>query len=81
LTGVLAVLALLGTAFAGVKSGSAREELSPIIVDYPQDGSLFPPEITPPTFVWRDAAKDTAIWQVEVTFSGRKRPLRLPSRG
>lgn len=81
LSGVLAGLVLLGTAFAGVKSGSATEELSPITVDYPQDGSLFPPEITPPTFVWRDAAKDTAIWQVEVTFPGRKRPLRLPSSG
>src|ERR1035437_2145397 len=25
-----------------------------ITVDYPEEGSIFPPEITPPTFLWRD---------------------------
>ena len=28
-----------------------------ITIDYPLDGSIFPPEITPPTFIWRDAAE------------------------
>ena len=25
-----------------------------ITVDYPANGSIFPPEITPPTFIWHD---------------------------
>ena len=28
--------------------------LTAITVDYPSEGSIFPPEITPPTFLWRD---------------------------
>ncbi len=39
-----------------------------ITVDYPQDGSIFPPEITPPTFLWRDAARDATRWRIAVSF-------------
>ena len=28
----------------------------PITVDYPEEGSIFPPEITPPTFLWHDGS-------------------------
>ena len=27
-----------------------------LVVDYPLDGSVFPPEFVPPTFVWHDEA-------------------------
>src|ERR1019366_8021330 len=30
------------------------DHLAAITVDYPSEGSIFPPEITPPTFLWRD---------------------------
>src|ERR1022692_3101592 len=39
-----------------------------VAIDYPEEGSIFPPEITPPTFLWRDAAKGVASWQIEVSF-------------
>src|ERR1700677_1661758 len=29
-----------------------------LTIDYPQDGSIFPQEITPPTFIWRDARSE-----------------------
>jgi tetratricopeptide (TPR) repeat protein len=33
---------------------------------YPQEGTLFPPEIVAPTFTWQDAAGDGARWDVVV---------------
>jgi hypothetical protein len=32
-----------------------------IAIDYPEEGSIFPPEITPPTFLWRDSAKGVCL--------------------
>jgi len=43
-------------------SADAKAALWPISIDYPQDGSIFPPGITPPTFLWRDAAANS--WQI-----------------
>jgi tetratricopeptide (TPR) repeat protein len=31
-----------------------EDELSGLTIDYPLDGTLFPPEIVPPTFRWKD---------------------------
>ena len=52
-----------------------------ITVDYPLDGSIFPPEITPPTFLWRDAAEDTAAWVVDISFADGARGIRLDAPG
>jgi len=40
---------------------------APIAIDYPEDGSIFPPGITPPTFIWRDAAATS--WKISFTFA------------
>src|ERR1039458_4087672 len=40
-----------------------------ITVDYPEEGSIFPPEITPPTFLWRDASNGVLSWTIDVAFS------------
>jgi len=52
----------------------------PIVVDYPQDGSIFPPDIAAPTFLWRDGSKATS-WNVEVTFADGGAPLRAKTLG
>ena len=44
--------------------------LAPITVDYPLHGSIFPPEIAAPTFIWHDAAAAAARWRLEVVFAG-----------
>ena len=36
---------------------------------YPAEGSLFPPDIARPTFVWRDADDRAVAWTVEVHFA------------
>jgi Flp pilus assembly protein TadD len=47
-----------------------------ITVDYPLDGSVFPPEITPPTFLWRDASS-ARKWLVEVSFGGHSKTIKV----
>ena len=61
------------------KPGSG--DLSPITIDYPAEGSIFPPEITPPRFIWRDAAEATKVWQFNVSFSDGSAPIQVKSQG
>ncbi|MEN6602459.1 MAG: hypothetical protein ABFD86_08565, partial [Bryobacteraceae bacterium] len=39
-----------------------------ITIDYPAGGSIFPPEITPPTFLWRDSVAGVAGWRIDIDF-------------
>lgn len=41
---------------------------SPLVIDYPADGSIFPPDFAPPTLIWRDAASNSLIWRIQITF-------------
>jgi Tfp pilus assembly protein PilF len=52
-----------------------------IIVDYPSSGSIFPPEITPPTFIWRDRAARANRWRIGVEFRDGAASLHLESVG
>jgi tetratricopeptide (TPR) repeat protein len=45
-----------------------------LAVEYPQDGTLFPPEIVAPTFRWRDEDYHSDLWLVTIEFpDGRGR--------
>ena len=52
-----------------------------ITVDYPQDASIFPPEITAPTFLWRDAEPSARSWRINVNFADHAKQLRFVSAG
>ncbi len=41
---------------------------APIAIDYPEEGSVFPPEVAAPTFIWRDAAENATTWRIDVEF-------------
>ena len=56
-------------------------EPAAITVDYPEDGSTFPPEIAPPTFLWRDASSRASVWTIEVEFSDGSAAIRAKSAG
>src|ERR1017187_7357431 len=64
-------------------SASDGEEGRPaaITVDYPEEGAIFPPEITPPTFLWRDGAKGVAIWRIDVSFGDGAAAVHTTSQG
>ena len=53
----------------------------PVTIDYPVDGTIFPPEITAPTFLWRDPAGKAAFWRLEVDSGDGAAPIRAISRG
>jgi Flp pilus assembly protein TadD len=52
-----------------------------ITVDYPAEGSVFPPEITPPTFLWRDSAADVTSWTIDITFPDGGPAIHAKSSG
>lgn len=54
-------------------------ELSAISIDYPEDGSIFPPGITPPTFLWRDAFGSS--WAIDISFTNNSMPIHIETKG
>jgi tetratricopeptide (TPR) repeat protein len=54
----------------------------PITVDYPLDGSVFPPEFPPPRLEWRDASPKARVWTIDVSFGEGGAPsLHATSHG
>jgi hypothetical protein len=51
-----------------------------ITIDYPVDSSIFPPEITPPTFLWHDP-RPAVRWVVEVSFRGHSEKIHVHAPG
>ena len=61
--------------------GSAAAHPAAITINYPLQDSLFPPEITPPTFLWHDSTAEASLWRIDVTFSDGTPALHLQSKG
>ena len=57
----------------------SNSNLWPISIDYPEDGSIFPPGITPPTFLWRDGTAST--WTIDVAFADEAPSFRVQAKG
>jgi len=81
---IVAVAASVALAFtmAGRRSYVTADGPGPaaITIDYPAEGSVFPPEFLPPTFLFRDGS-DAAVWTIEVTFPDGAAPIRARSPG
>ena len=60
-------------------NSSSQSALWPISVDYPENGSIFPPGITPPTFIWRDGSAER--WNIDITFAGNAAPIHVETKG
>jgi tetratricopeptide (TPR) repeat protein len=71
-----AILLVLSAVAAMAQGQSAK-----IAVDYPSEGSIFPPEITPPTFLFRDASTRATTWRIDVSFGGRAPEIHVESKG
>ena len=59
----------------------AQERLATITIDYPLEGSIFPPDIGPPTIMWRDAGEQPARWGIDVAFADGSPTIHVESRG
>lgn len=84
----VALLSLLGGCrllWLSVESGghavAATESFQPIAVDYPLNGSVFPPDMVAPTFLWRDPAEGITSWKIDVTFQSGAPALHVQSEG
>ena len=53
---------------------------SGLTIDYPSEGTLFPPDISPPILLWHDDTKATS-WRIDVSFASGAAPLRFISNG
>ena len=57
-----------------------RDVDPPVTLDYPLEGSVFPPEIVAPTVLWHDPLPDAGLWLFDVSFEsiGRLRSGQRP---
>jgi len=62
---------------------AAASESSPaeVTIDYPQDQSIVPPELPPPTFLWHDGSAQADAWLAEVTFEGGSERIDVLVKG
>lgn len=82
LLGTLAcVMAVFAAATSMRQAGVHAQESASITIDYPLAGSIFPPEITPATFLWHDASTAATRWNIEVKFVDGSTPMRFQSAG
>ena len=68
-------------ALAAAPSPPRARVTAAIAIDYPEEGSIFPPEITPPTFLWRDHGKAVTFWRIDVSFGDGAAAIHTTSRG
>jgi tetratricopeptide (TPR) repeat protein len=71
--GALGALVAVGFAVAQVPPAT--------VIDYPEEGSIFPPDIAAPTFLWRDARAGISTWQIDIAFADGAPPIRRTVRG
>ena len=83
IAGTVSVLLVCGAALNSSISQPAISASDPakITVDYPLEGSVFPPEITPPNFLWHDPTGSGTRWLVEVSFAGSSDTIRVEAGG
>jgi tetratricopeptide (TPR) repeat protein len=75
------VVCLCAVAAIAAAPGPRSLNLAPITIDYPSEGSIFPPDLAPPTFLWRDAEASATHWRIKVEFAGGAGNLELNSGG
>src|SRR5258708_14012946 len=68
-------------ALSGIVAAQYRRQPAPITIDYPADKSIFPPEITPPLFIWRDPAESNTQWRIDVEFADGSAALHAQPKG
>ncbi|KKM20891.1 hypothetical protein LCGC14_1640920 [marine sediment metagenome] len=52
-----------------------------ITVDYPLEGSLFPPDMVAPTFLWHDPDGAVTAWLIDVAFQGHPKHVYAVTSG
>ena len=66
---------------AVLQAGRSDDKLAALIIDYPQNESIFPPEIVAPTLLWHEPAEQADTWLIEVAFGNDTQPIYVLSPG
>jgi tetratricopeptide (TPR) repeat protein len=74
-------IVLAGAAVAFQATAQSRPHPLPLVIDYPADQSIFPPEITPPTFLWRDPVEAASLWLIDLSFTDGSPAIHVRSKG
>ena len=67
--------------FVGAAAVQLQQQPAAIAIDYPAEGSIFPPDMAAPTFIWRDASEGAVAWSIEVAFSDGSAGITVRTRG
>ena len=59
----------------------ASEAPNDILIDAPVNGTIYPPDLVPPQFKWRDNNRAATVWRIEISFSGKGKPILISSNG
>ena len=59
----------------------AADQPAPVTIEYPENGSVFPPDMVAPAFQWRDAAAGAGFWRIDITFGDGAAALHAEARG
>jgi hypothetical protein len=73
-------LALWGGRVAAQRTEAARPPAA-LRVDYPAEGSVFPPEFPAPLILWRDSVSRATEWTVDAIFADGGPPIHMEARG
>ena len=72
---IIIVVVIFVAAVTGVVTLFMPGTVSELLVRYPFDGTMFPPEIAPPTIMWDDTASGAAMWKLTFVFQDNDAPL------
>ena len=50
-------------------------------IDIPADRTIYPPDLIPPQFAWRDDNSAAMVWRIEIVFGEGVKPVRVWSNG
>jgi tetratricopeptide (TPR) repeat protein len=66
---------------AVLERGGAERSGATVTIDYPLEGSVFPPELVAPTFLWHDSVDDAGLWLIDVSFESTPHHIYALTRG
>ena len=79
--GAVSVFLVGGEALSTTSGKEEKPATTKISIDYPLNGSVFPPELTSPTFLWHDSNPAAEHWVIEISFADGAKSLRFQAAG
>ncbi|HMG86172.1 MAG TPA: tetratricopeptide repeat protein [Terracidiphilus sp.] len=52
-----------------------------ITIDIPVNSTIYPPDLIPPQFAWRDGNPAATVWRIEILFGEKARPIQIWTTG